>query len=202
MSKYLPFNLFVRQALLYPLTSPFLPPIAKVEKDYSYANASLIGTLAGGAVLHTGQTVSHNTGDDGNNDGTAKSYTDNGDGTVTDNQTGLMWQKDHYSNGAALSYADALAYAKAATTGTYTNWRVPSISELVSLIDYNYPSDTPLNAIFTAVGLMTNCTGYWSCTSVPNNTGNAFAWVNSDCSIAYENKFNPTVKCVRCVRTV
>lgn len=38
------FNLFVRQALLYPLTSPFLPAVADVKKDVSYANGSLLGT--------------------------------------------------------------------------------------------------------------------------------------------------------------
>lgn len=52
MSKYTPFSLFIRQALLYPLASPFLPPVAKVEKDFSYANGTLIGTLeAGGPAL-------------------------------------------------------------------------------------------------------------------------------------------------------
>lgn len=46
------FNLFVRQALLYPLASPFLPAVADVKKDVSYANGALIGTLeAGGGEL-------------------------------------------------------------------------------------------------------------------------------------------------------
>jgi hypothetical protein len=34
--------------LLYPLISPFLPPVDKVESGYSYANNSLVGTLPGG----------------------------------------------------------------------------------------------------------------------------------------------------------
>ncbi len=45
MSKYLPFNLFMRQALIYPLVSPFLPPANKVKNGYSYAAGNLIGTL-------------------------------------------------------------------------------------------------------------------------------------------------------------
>lgn len=48
MSKYLPLNLFIRQALLYPLIAPFLPPIDKVEKDYAYAAGKLVGTLEAG----------------------------------------------------------------------------------------------------------------------------------------------------------
>jgi hypothetical protein len=44
--------------------------------------------------LKTGQTVSYAPGDDGAvQAGDAPSYTDNGDGTITDNKTGLMWEK-------------------------------------------------------------------------------------------------------------
>jgi hypothetical protein len=39
------FNLFVRQCLLYPLISPFLPSPEDVKKDVSYANGALLGTL-------------------------------------------------------------------------------------------------------------------------------------------------------------
>lgn len=45
MSKLLPLDLFIRQALLYPLTSPFLPPENKVFKDYSYAAGKKIGSF-------------------------------------------------------------------------------------------------------------------------------------------------------------
>jgi len=45
MSKYLPFNLFMRQALLYPLTAPFLPPVDKVEEGFDYAAGKLTGEL-------------------------------------------------------------------------------------------------------------------------------------------------------------
>jgi len=44
MSKYTPFSLFIRQALLYPLASPFLPAEADVKKDTSYANGALTGS--------------------------------------------------------------------------------------------------------------------------------------------------------------
>jgi len=51
LSKYLPLNLFVRQALLYPLVSPFLPPVNKVENGYSYGAGKLIGELIVAAAL-------------------------------------------------------------------------------------------------------------------------------------------------------
>lgn len=59
------------------------------------------------------------------------SYTDNGDGTVTDNVTGLMWQQDM---GAKMKPGDAAAAAQACRLGGYDDWRVPTIKELYSLI--------------------------------------------------------------------
>jgi hypothetical protein len=70
-------------------------------------------------------------GQDANYPGTSPSYTDNGDGTVTDNVTGLMWQK---SMGSQITFPDALIKADTMTLGGYTDWRVPTIKELYSLI--------------------------------------------------------------------
>lgn len=61
------------------------------------------------------------------------SYTDNGDGTVTDNNTGLMWQKDM---GHKMTLAQAEAEASASTLGGHHDWRVADIKELFSLILY------------------------------------------------------------------
>lgn len=61
------------------------------------------------------------------------SYTDNGDGTITDNVTGLMWQKDM---GQKMSFADATLAAKNLKLGGYSDWRVPTIKELYSLIQF------------------------------------------------------------------
>ncbi len=58
-------------------------------------------------------------------------YKDNGDGTVTDLVTGLMWQKDM---GEKLTYAEVFKKARSCRTGGYDDWRVPTIKELYSLI--------------------------------------------------------------------
>jgi hypothetical protein len=60
-------------------------------------------------------------------------YTDNGDGTVTDDVTSLMWQKAFLSD---VSWGDAEAAAARATTGGHGDWRVPTIKELYSLINF------------------------------------------------------------------
>lgn len=59
------------------------------------------------------------------------SYKDNGDGTVTDLVTGLMWQKDMDEK---ITYDEAASKAKKLTLGGHNDWRVPTIKELYSLI--------------------------------------------------------------------
>ncbi|MCB1091869.1 MAG: sulfatase-like hydrolase/transferase, partial [Verrucomicrobiae bacterium] len=62
-------------------------------------------------------------------------YTDNGDGTVTDNQTGLTWQQVPPS--AFYSWPEAQAYADSLVLAGRTDWRLPTMKELLSLADFN-----------------------------------------------------------------
>lgn len=62
------------------------------------------------------------------------SYTDNSDGTITDNVTGLMWQKDM---GDKLTYEEALKKVNALKLAGHVDWRVANIKELYSLIQFN-----------------------------------------------------------------
>jgi len=61
-------------------------------------------------------------------------YVDNNDGTIFDTVTGLMWEKDM---GEKLVWATAMATASDATTGGYTDWRMPTLKQLYSLIRYS-----------------------------------------------------------------
>lgn len=72
-------------------------------------------------------------GQDANYIGNAPSYRDNGDGTITDMVTGLVWQKGY----ELMSYDEAMAAAEALTLGGYSDWRLPSIKEAYSLIMFN-----------------------------------------------------------------
>ena len=62
-------------------------------------------------------------------------WQDNGDGTVTDLLTGLMWKRDESGQ---LGLEDALRYCDELRLGGYDDWRMPNIRELATLIDLNY----------------------------------------------------------------
>ncbi|MGQ1889468.1 Lcl C-terminal domain-containing protein [Thermophagus sp. OGC60D27] len=69
-------------------------------------------------------------GQDAQFDGLQPSYTDNGDGTITDNVTGLMWQKGF----EVMTYAEAVEKVRSFNQANYTDWRIPTIKEAYSLI--------------------------------------------------------------------
>ena len=72
-------------------------------------------------------------GQDARYQGAPPVYRHNNDGTVTDLNTGLIWQQDP---GAKITLAQALAGADASQLAGYDDWRLPSIKELYSLIDF------------------------------------------------------------------
>jgi hypothetical protein len=80
-------------------------------------------------------------GQDANHTINEPSYTDNGDGTITDSVTGLMWSKTCDTNGDGnIDYADKMSYDEMIVSnsnvnfGGYSDWRIPTIKELYSLI--------------------------------------------------------------------
>lgn len=83
-------------------------------------------------------------GQDANYSGNQPSYTDNADGTITDNVTGLMWQKSPDTNGdGRLDAKDKKTYKQAVEGAAnfrlngYTDWRLPTIKEQYSLIVFS-----------------------------------------------------------------
>lgn len=89
-------------------------------------------------------------GQDAQYKGNQPRYVDNADGTVTDLNTGLMWTKSPDLNGDGvidandkLTYEEALAMAENLTFAGYDDWRIPSIKELYSLIDFSGRDPSP-----------------------------------------------------------
>jgi PKD repeat protein len=88
----------------------------------------------------------------GNSDYGVNEFIDNGDGTVIDLATGLMWEQS--DSGAALNWASALARAEQKNAENYLgygDWRLPDAKELQSLVDYSRCPDVTNSAAIDPV---------------------------------------------------
>jgi hypothetical protein len=133
-------------------------------------------------VPKTGQTASYATGDDGDlENGVAwptPRFTDNGNGTVTDNLTGLIWLKNANCFGqrtwtTALSDANSLENGSCGLTdgSSAGDWRLPNVRELQSLVDYGLDDPClPSGHPFTVV----QSNAYWSSTTYASSTTQAW----------------------------
>ena len=135
-------------------------------------------------VPQTGQTVILEPGDDGHLEkGVAwpdPRFTDNEDGTVTDNLTGLIWTKDVNIYGAT-TWNEALTSCNSCNVGGYTDWYLPNVRELNSLIDYGGAQYQKLPAGHPFTGTMGPSWYYWSSTNHSNTPytisfENGFMW--------------------------
>jgi hypothetical protein len=121
--------------------------------------------------------------------GATLSYTDNGDGTITDDNTRLMWEK-HADDGSIhdknnlYTWADAFAVKIAALNtlpcfAGHCDWRVPNIREIASLQNLgSYPGVSPaFNTACTSGCTVLTC----SCTDLSSN------WWSSTSSLASPN---------------
>jgi Protein of unknown function (DUF1566)/Viral BACON domain len=95
-------------------------------------------------------------------------YADNGDGTVTDTSTGLMWQQQ--AGSSTQTWEQALAYCEGLNLGGHTDWRLPTIKELQSLVDYSLYGP----AINTTYFPNAAASWYWSSTTGANGTYGAW----------------------------
>ncbi|HCL56640.1 MAG TPA: hypothetical protein DHW82_06485 [Spirochaetia bacterium] len=133
-------------------------------------------------------------GQDGNYSNTpkAKNFSDNGDGTVTDNVTRLVWKKNTetgiYTNAAAVTVCDNLDFAGR------TGWRLPSVNELTTIVSFEKYNPS----IDTAYFLDTQ-TGapYWTSNIYQADVSKAYYVLFQKGEIAYYDKIASIY--VRCV---
>lgn len=138
-------------------------------------------------------------------------FSDNGNGTVSDNLTGLMWMKeancvDTYdiTVGAntrldgKLTWAEAHTFAQMVNSGaiscsvttTYTNWRVPNRREIWSLTDFSQRTDPPYGDSALPAGhpFINHESIYWTSTSYRQDPASAWVYYLDDPRLDYQNK--------------
>jgi len=108
----------------------------------------------------------------GNTDYGTNDYVDNGDGTISDLATGLMWQKA--DDGISKNWETSLAYAEGLALGNKTDWRLPNAKELQSIVDYSRSPQTTgtpaINPIFETTEILdpdgnSNYPFFWTSTT-------------------------------------
>jgi len=109
-------------------------------------------------------------------------FTDNGNETVTDTLTTLMWTKN--ANMTNKTWAEARSYCEDLSHAGYDDWRLPNINELSSLIDLSksdpaLPGGHPFSDVQSS---------YWSSTAYSVRTSYAwFVYLGSG-SVSNDNK--------------
>ncbi|MFH0771207.1 MAG: DUF1566 domain-containing protein [Candidatus Omnitrophota bacterium] len=175
--------------------------VAALDTDIAAGNIrdtvvifGVTGTLSSGGLPKTGQTTQYSgKADDGfYQKGTARSYTANGDGTVTDNVTGLMWElktddSTIHDWDTVYTWANAFDVFIAALNvspgfANHTDWRLPNVYELYSIALLEAGAISGVKAagapyinqtVFCTVPYYTKSSNYWSSTTYPDYTGSA-----------------------------
>jgi hypothetical protein len=92
---------------------------------------------------------------------------DNGDGTVTDTDTGLIWQQ---AEGGAMTWEEALVYCETLDLAGLNDWRLPNSNELQSIVNYDLTAPSIDTTFFPGA----HSSSYWASTT---NTSNVIhAW--------------------------
>ena len=104
-------------------------------------------------------------------------FNDNGDQTISDAATGLMWQK---TDNEPANWDQAVSECESASTASQNDWRLPNIKELHSIVNYSRSPDTTnsaaIDALFTTSSFLneesiTDFAYYWASTTHVDNDG-------------------------------
>lgn len=162
-------------------------------------------TLQAAPLLKTGQTQSYDAYGNVVTDGSIKddgyyqagatsNYTRDGD-VVIDNVTGYKWQDDSLVTSQTYTWSSNCSL----NLGGYTDWRVPSLTELVSIIDFSSTSETVENQSFLQTFRGSFWTDYW----LDSNNVWMISFINGSLNIvdpnseSYTNKTKLHRRCVR-----
>ena len=158
------------------------------------------GTWSMAKLPDTGQTQNYTgtSGEDSDYSINPPSFTDNGDGTVTDNVTGLIWQK---VDGGEMTWSNAVLYATTNRVGGQSDWRLPTAHEAFSILNQGTVSPALNTNVFTlsaaqywwtADTQVSDATRVWAI-----NAGGGIGAHRQDETISAGGTFRYHVRCVR-----
>jgi hypothetical protein len=127
------------------------------DHDYTSANSTVCDRAASGADA---------------------SFTNNGDGTITDNCTNLEWKRCVEPDAtttctgtqSVYSWANAVVRCEGLSYGGHTDWRLPNVNELLSIVNYSV-STPPINETYFPNPSLDD---WWTSTTFAGNT--TYAW--------------------------
>ncbi|MEI6209479.1 MAG: DUF1566 domain-containing protein, partial [Desulfuromonadales bacterium] len=118
-------------------------------------------------------------------------FVDNGDQSVTDKLTGLIWSKDANPSGGTKTWQQALDYIKTLNSSNYqghNDWRLPNFNELASLVNKGHDNNaTWLNGL-GFYNVQSNY--YWSGTTCVGSTTNAWFVGMSNGVVVWSGKYS------------
>ena len=171
---------------------------------HCFANCALPGTgqhKCYDGTVESACPVSGFSGQDGDYSVNASSlsytiYNLVGTSSVTvDNRTGLMWESTGSCNGVAQTWANALTCCENLTFAGQSDWRLPNVRELGSIVDYGSSAAPYINKTAFPNAQSSN---YWSSTIYVPITGSAWVVTFSNGMVSYSTRTN--ARYVRCVR--
>lgn len=131
------------------------------------------------------------------------SYTDNGDGTVRDDVTGLVWQRE--SPDGNFTWTEAIDYCTGLSLGAFDDWRLPTRIEVTSVLDYTKSgSKWAAEAFPGAPGGFHKTASDWILTIDQRGAGagNDYAWAfNMSDGIVSNAYSKATAARIRCVHS-
>ncbi len=101
----------------------------------------------------------------------AGTLVDNGDSTISDQVTHLMWQKQN--DGTTQTWTSAISYCESLTLAGHADWRLPTIKELKSIADMTKINPAINTTYFPGTGTESS-SYYWSSTTYADSP--SFAW--------------------------
>jgi len=118
-------------------------------------------------------------------------FIDCGDGTIKDTKTGLMWQKEGSTE--RMTHEKAGEHCEKLSVGGHKDWRLPTVEELVSLVDYKKYSPAIASDLFKV-----ETSWYWTSTIHAGHSGDAWIVYFNDGNVSWDDRGNGNF--VRAVR--